>query len=460
MKKSKQLKVKDVINSNNSNTNTKIKLKILGKVELKYISVSDFNNFLKILTKETIEDREFVRKIIYKQLIKPEIDFEKFEQLNDEDLIKIAKDFVKREEHTFQYFKDTGDFFKDFRIAIKNYNKKLQGRIKKSLYQIIKSTQETLKTFNRDYSTVIHQALDSSSYIKESLHRIKTITELFKEPDTRIAKSFKPILEQYQATSRIIAESLKPQIDLWQKWTEQNKPLFENIGKFWSNFYRRFKIAEQKAVTVLQKYKWFISPSLPSSFVFEIMQLDKNKGRQDKAVNRLFIDYFSSNSWENLEIMVSGWKNNPLFRKRMKILFDCVQVLKQAQGKKINETNVVLPTIIIQIDGILTDYLDLNNIQWEVLYDDCLDKKGNVRRTGRKDQFRRYKSKSIMDPLYNLAIDIFLNILFQKSQKGQPLKTPFNFNRHKIIHGESIKYGRKNYLIRAFLVLDFLSHLK
>ena len=144
----------------------------------------------------------------------------------------------------------------------------------------------------------------------------------------------------------------------------------------------------------------------------------------------------------------------------MKILFDCVQVLKQAQGKKINETNVVLPTIIIQIDGILTDYLDLNNIQWEVLYDDCLDKKGNVRRTGRKDQFRRYKSKSIMDPLYNLAIDIFLNILFQKSQKGQPLKTPFNLNRQKIIHGESIKYGRKNYLIRAFLVLDFLSHLK
>jgi len=58
--------------------------------------------------------------------------------------------------------------------------------------------------------------------------------------------------------------------------------------------------------------------------------------------------------------------------------------------------------------------------------------------------------------LDELANEVFLNILFQGSQRGEPLKTPFTFNRHKIMHGEYVKYGRIDNTIRAFLILDFL----
>ena len=74
------------------------------------------------------------------------------------------------------------------------------------------------------------------------------------------------------------------------------------------------------------------------------------------------------------------------------------------------------------------------------------------------DSLSKSKPKVLTTQLDDLANDIFLNILFQRSQKGKPLATPFSFNRHKIIHGESIKYGRKDYLIRAFMVLDLLAH--
>ena len=219
------------------------------------------------------------------------------------------------------------------------------------------------------------------------------------------------------------------------------------------------KITEKKAVDVLQKYKWFITPSFDISFVFKIIQLDKKKGRHDKAVNKLFIDYFSSNNWQKLEVMVDNWRNKPLFKKRSIILRDCIKVLKQVRDKKINEANVILPALIAQIDGILTDYLVSKNIKWDVAYDDYVQH-GKVTKIGRKSQFKKNTSKVLTTQFDGIANDFFLNILFQHSDKRHSLKRPFNFNRHKIIHGESVKYGRKVYLIRAFLILDFLAHLK
>ena len=246
----------------------------------------------------------------------------------------------------------------------------------------------------------------------------------------------------------VIANSLKPQIDFWNKWAEQNKTIFESIGKFWEDFQKQYDVAESRAVGVLQKYKWFISPSLPTTFVFRVMQLDKKRGRQDQAINKFYLDYFSQNQWENLEGMVLGWKDKPLLKRRMKILQNCVFMLKNSSSKRANPTTVILPTLISQIDGLLSDYLRFKGIPWQRSY------------VGKKNQFQANRSKTMTTRLDDLADDIFLNILFQKSQKAQPLETPFNFNRHKIMHGENTNYGRKNYLIRAFLIIDFLAHLK
>ena len=156
--------------------------------------------------------------------------------------------------------------------------------------------------------------------------------------------------------------------------------------------------------------------------------------------------------------MVTSWKTNSLLRKRMNILLDCVRTLKKTKGKNINLVNVILPTLIAQIDGFLTDYLKSKNISWDVDYDDLIGK--NRSKIGRKSQFKKHRSIMSNDQCDDLANHVFLNILFQRSQKGKSLKTPFNFNRHKIMHGENIEYGRKDYLIRAFLVMDFLASLK
>lgn len=438
--------------------NTRTQLQSLGTVELKYISLNDTIEFVKLLQKE-LADKDFVAQILYHQLVKPEIDLTDFQKLSDQDLEELARAFIKNEAYTFQYFQESGDFFKDFKKALALGHEKHVEELAKILQPIIKSAQEGLSAFNKNYAPVIQQTIAGTSYIRESLQQLARIASQIGDAQRRIIESMKPVIEQYQSAAKIIVESLSPQIDIWQRWAEQNKGIFHKFSEYWAEFQRRYKVAERKAVKVLKKYKWFITPSFPITFIFEVMKLDKEKGRHDKAVNRLFIEYFEAEDWRNLIIMVNGWKTNSLLKKRHKILTDCVNTVRVASKKGINEANTVLPTLITQIDGALTDYLNSKGLQWDSDYDDWIDAgTGKVKKIGRKTQFKNAKPKALTTPLDDLANDIFLNILFQRSQKGKPLATPFNFNRHKIIHGESVKYGRKDYLIRAFMVLDFLAH--
>jgi hypothetical protein len=132
---------------------------------------------------------------------------------------------------------------------------------------------------------------------------------------------------------------------------------------------------------------------------------------------------------------------------------DCVSIVKMASKEGVNGANVVLPTLLTHIDGILTDYLDSKGVPWKSLYDDRIDTKTKrITRIGRKTQFKKISPQVLPEPFNDLAISIFLDILFQKSIPGQPLESKFGFSRHKIIHGENTNYGRKDYLVRAFMV--------
>jgi len=417
----------------------------LGEVELKWISVGDIKKYAKFLEQD-ISFKDFTIKILFHQLIKPKIKLNNFKKLSDIEIIKLGKAFIKKEDYFFEYFQDTGDFFKDFRKAINAKNKKIIEKFKVDFDPIIKSTQEMLASFNNNYASVVQQTLFSSSYIQDAIRELSLLGKQTQEIQLKMSLSLEPIIEQFSATARILTESIKPQIDIWQKWTEQNKSLFDGISLKLSEFQKRYKIAEPKAVAVLRKYNWFISPNMPIDFILKVVQVGKKNGRQDRAMNKLFIDYFSENNWQNLETMGKNWKRNPIFKKRFKIIYDCIEILKTANAK-INVVNVILPALISQIDGFLTDYLVSKNI--------------SVRRyTEKKSQFKQHSTKPISPELNELANSVFLNILFQRSLEGQPLETPFNFNRHKIIHGENINYGRKVYLIRCFLIIDFLASLK
>lgn len=289
-----------------------------------------------------------------------------------------------------------------------------------TLHEIIRDSQKSLSNFVKDAVSTRNLMQEIYCNINESL--------------LDVARTAKNTIDQFSN-----------QILSFQGWIDNNRHIFNDFAKQLSELKKQYNIAEEEAVQVLHKYKWFISPNLPIDFIFEAVKLGQKKGRQDKAINELFYNYLSDNNWQNLEVMILDWEKNIIFKKRIKIIRDCVNALK-TNDCNINIVNVVLPTIISQIDGFLSDYLMSKGLTLGSYND-------------KKTNFRNNATQPLSPKLDNQANDVFLEILFQGSNPGQPLQNPFYFNRHKILHGENTRYGRKDYLIRAFLIIDYLVSL-
>jgi len=229
--------------------------------------------------------------------------------------------------------------------------------------------------------------------------------------------------------------------------------LSEHFAKYFREVGEKLRVTDAETARILNKYKWPVSPSMPFRFMFKVIELHRQGGNQRGAINKLFVDYFSANDYEQLSALVETWKSNPLFEPRMKIFRDCVAALKHADGRY-NASNIVLPTLIAQIDGILTKYMEQKQI------DRWVETQKGVRQDRQwKSKLRAQIANQYSLDLFSLTSDILLDVLFQKALPGQPLKVPFTFSRHKVMHGEYTRYGRIDNTFRAFLILDFLSGL-
>lgn len=433
--------------------NAKTKSETLGNLELKYISIGDIKFYEKNLNKIK-DDKEFVTRMIHNQLVSPEMTYAKFNKVPEGELKKIARDFIKYEKNTSKYFKETMDdkFFHNFRTTIQKHLEEERDKIRKSFA----SANRTLGSFTKSYSGILGQMQSSVSPLSKLARETSQLNRLIKDNQFSFSlfESLKPAIQRYQSVTSLIDKTLRPQINIWQEWAQKNKRLFKGFDNYWKSFHDKYEISEQEAIKILKKYKWFVSPSLPIAFVFEVVKIGRKKGNHRGKINRLFVEYFCSNDYEELKVLVDSWQSNDIFNPRKKIFKDCIDGLKNS-CKRSNPSNFVLPTLIAQIDGILQEYMEKNGLSFDIK-----DRKWK-NSTGQKIEWKEwYKSLTLGQDMDDLANEIFLNILFQSSQRGIALETPFMFNRHKIMHGEYVRYGRIDNTIRAFLILDFLASLK
>jgi hypothetical protein len=496
------------------------KTKTLGDVEMRHLTMGDSIEISHLFATQGIDDREFVLRTLQRQLVSPTISLSEFRNTDDADLGKLTEALVSNEAHVFQYYKNTDNLYADFRKALNEYQlqqmKKLLslspgmaaafkktnalnstittmaqqaiGRFQEMFKQFQRDSQKfeallkvnvdlprvatltitpaldlarkQLEGFNKQFGSIAQQALDNNrNVIQAALGNVPILQKKLVKIKAELAMPYLGVAEQYSKMAQMAMSQLKPQIEFFQDWIARNQRVFDPIWKSWDDIEKKNKIQEKKAAKILRKYKWFICPSMPVSAIRTILEVAKKKGRKDGEINRLFLDYFSRDRWKNLEDMVAAWGKNPLFKARMPIIKNCVKTIQGADKNGSNAAIVVLPTLISQIDGLLTDFLIKKGIPFRTMYDDFVQG-GKVKKVGRKTQFKANVPNALTDDLNDLAIDMFLNVLFQSSQRGTPLATPFNFNRHKIMHGESVRFGRKDYVIRAFMVLDFLAHLK
>lgn len=430
------------ININLPDKNTRTAIPSLGKVELKYISAGDSQRFtgtvFSVASPKTIS-----LKVLHQQIISPAIDFAGFEALPDSDLKELILAFAQNEKYTFKSFDATAkDLYTEFADSLKTY------------YKI--STSEALKTLMPDYQSIANslaalarqvQPVTITPTMQSIVDNAIGQTNLMKSAAEAILGPSRSLIEAQASVMSSISKIIAPNISVWQGWAQRNADIFSGTRKILEDFENKYRIAESEAIATLAKYKWFVSPSIPIDLIYEVQRINKLKGNQRKVVNKLFIDYFEQNNWEILDHLLTRWNNNDLFLSRNKILSDTFTTIQLSTSTDINITNVVLPTLIIQVDGILKDYMKENI---SVHFSD-------------RNKIKTLKESGLIQPasdLEDLGMTIFLDILFQSSNPDTPLHTPFNLNRHKILHAENTRYGRKDYLVRILMVLDILAHLK
>jgi hypothetical protein len=266
---------------------------------------------------------------------------------------------------------------------------------------------------------------------------ISSINIVNKETDEVNAESIQKQLLGLQESIRKAAATL------FEQFADISKPI-ERIQEILAEIAINIPITDKEAYKILRKYKWIISPSMSIDFVIDVIKIGKKKGNQRGKIDRKFINYYTNNDCEALIEMSRVWKKNRLLKPRMKIINDCIELLRY-HHQSINPSNIIIPALLSQIDGILSDYSAKKGIQRK-----AKDWKIEFRKNVNNNQLVEYSME--------LANELLLEYLFQKSIPGKPLENPFSFNRHKIIHGEIIKYGRIDNSIRSFLIIDYLSY--
>lgn len=262
----------------------------------------------------------------------------------------------------------------------------------------------------------------------------------------------------------MILNAIQPQISFWNDWLNNNRQIFkfyEDSNAFWKNVRKHYNISKKKALTCIKKYNWFISPSMDPSIVYNIVSVCKSDSKSKWGdINHVFYDYFLEDNCEKLNLFVDNWSSNPIFEGRMKIIRDCVEIIKN-HPKNVNFSNLVVPVLISQIDGIQMEFMNQRGLKVDKKKVVC-DFEGNRKKDehGQNIKHRQYiRELTSNDEFLDAMNDVFLDVLFQHTERGEDHKTSIKFSRHKIMHGEHFTYGRKYNAIRCFMILDFFHGL-
>jgi hypothetical protein len=178
------------------------------------------------------------------------------------------------------------------------------------------------------------------------------------------APSFSVNLEPCEKISQIFTLS---SIDLFNKLGQTITTQVDQIQKIFSEAAESFKKLDINLETyinrvnpILRNHFWFTTPSMDFHLWNYITINIDQQTDQKSFLDKTFVDYFSSNEFENLDYMISDWKHNSLLSERLNIIKECVLILKYSTSSESNSNNphyLIIPTLIAQIDGLMTDYL-------------------------------------------------------------------------------------------------------
>lgn len=371
-----------------------------GRLKFRKINLNDLTKIenYKVIGKRY---KGFTIFVLHNQIVSPKIGISDFSILDNKEIISIAKYFIK----------ETGGIFAEY--------------------------------FNEN---------ENESFFLNFYNS-------FKKRREELSKSFVPIGKVMAQMSIQISEFL-PNIMSQLKIAPMTE-IMKKIGEEFRKSLQKIVIAADDAGRILEKYGWLIPPSMDMRVATLISNLGNKPGNHREKINELFLDYYQRDNFKEIELVINRWKSNKLFRRRIKILKDCLKTIQISKEiGTFNSANVIIPTLIAQIDGVWTDYTISKGFDIRKYAEREVSKELNKHK---KEIITKLKTSDSFVKFDDLFKNMILETLWGTAYPKQGPKTGYiktRFNRHKIMHGEYVSYGSIYNVLRAFFLLDFISELK
>jgi hypothetical protein len=164
----------------------------------------------------------------------------------------------------------------------------------------------------------------------------KTFTQ-YEEPMKRLRKQFSEALRSMEELRKQFSMAMEP----YEKIRQEIRKSMESF-KIPGLFPKRFLIN-----TSLFRGFWIIRNE-------ELIdELEERQIVERKAIAKYVIDFYSSNNYSKFTKLADKWNSSGVNQTRIEIITDCFEIVKSYKAGKANIFNVVIPTLIAQIDGLI-----------------------------------------------------------------------------------------------------------
>ena len=460
MEEEKEISLEDLIEE--LKNPIEIKSKTFGILKLRRIYNDDYL-FIEKCLDEDMDPELFSKKFLINQICNPIMTLDDFTEVTPDEIYLILKRYVEIENlRDYFDFDSSNDIFIIFKKGMENYRSYVNSIIIGNQVSLLKSANSIINSFNFHESLSSYLNMVNESSIGAMSQSAKVLTGVNQITVPNISTYVSKMINSSAILSAVnMMEVVNQQTTLWKNLMNVENTFLhitENIAAFWDKFQVSYEIPSLDAQKCLKKYHWFISPNMDTYIVYDIVKVCRSSSRHKlKEINEILIDYFLNDNCKKLDEMVIKWSNNPLFDGRIKIIKDCINLIKN--NIDLNESNLIVPTLIPQIEGIQREFMNFNGLSID--YNRVYDSNGKMLKNDLGEEMKPdmfFRQLTMDNEFYDAMNDVFLDVLFQETYPGGEYLS-IHFSRNKILHGENKNYGMKSYMIRCFMILDFLSEL-
>lgn len=227
-----------------------------------------------------------------------------------------------------------------------------------------------------------------------------------------------PSIYRFQEIARQMREPLMRALEL-SGWIQQ---WYRDLGRALAPF-NEWLQAQQEAMAVLVDRGWWPHPHWSAGLMIQVLRLKREK--RLRSLDRMICEAYEYNRFRAMRQALRRWSTVPEFKERAGILEDGMWAYSRGRYR------LAISAWLPQVEGILrgvTDRHGWSSAGWKRTISDLTNERS--------------------------FITAFL-ALFDSGRGPVKGRGP---RRHAIAHGRAIRFGRRVYALRIFLILDALHY--